>query len=267
LVDDCSRDQSWVVIEKIRQTNPQVKTIQLMRNYGQHNALMCGFNYVKGKYIITMDDDLQHPPEEIPKLIWKIKEGYDVVYGVYESKKHGLSRNIGSKIIQWLYSQILGIKGELTAFRIIRREIIKNIVAYNGNFAFVDGLFVWYTNNIGHISVVHEPRKIGKSNYSYRKLLLLSMNLLTNFSVLPLQIASVLGVLFSSLGFLMALVYFVLRFFLIVKVSGFATVIIATTVFAGVQLLILGLIGEYLGRIQLNINSKPQFCIREKNVN
>lgn len=263
-IDDGSNDNSWKKIIELKSKFSHIKAFRLARNFGQHNALMCGFGFANGQYVITLDDDLQHMPEDIPKLIEKIEEGYDLVYGVYKSKKHSFWRNFGSKFIKWAYNKALSIRGEITSFRIIRLSIIKKITKYDKNFTFIDGFIAWHTTNIGYVEVDHKTRKVGRTGYSLRKIIVLSMNLITNFSIFPLQIASFLGIIFSTLGFIMALTYFLLRIFSKITLSGFATIIIVLTIFSGVQLFILGLMGEYLGRIQLNINSKPQYNIREE---
>lgn len=265
-IDDDSIDSSWKKLNELRARDGKIKLIQLMRNFGQHNAIMCGFHHARGKFIITMDDDLQNPPEEIPNLISKIKEGYDLVYGEYISKKHGLFRNAGSNFVQFIYKKVFNVRGNLTSFRIITVELVGQITKYNFNYVFIDGLLAWNTKNIGYALVVHQKRTLGKSGYSLRKLFTLSFNMITNFSIVPLQLASVTGILFACLGFIMAVVYFIKKICLGIPVAGFATIIIAITIFSGIQLIILGLMGEYLGRILLSINSKPQFLIREKHV-
>lgn len=265
-VDDDSVDNSWQILGQLRAKDVRIKLIRLMRNFGQHNAIMCGFQHARGKFVITMDDDLQNPPEEIPKLISKIKEGHDLVYGEYISKKHGWFRNAGSNFVQLIYRKVFNVKGNLTAFRIITAELACQIIKYNFNYVFIDGLLAWNTKNIGYVLVLHHKRTLGKSGYSLRKLLDLSFNMITNFSIVPLRLASFTGLLFACLGFIMAIVYFIKKICLGIPVAGFATIIIAITIFSGIQLIILGLMGEYLGRILLNINIKPQFLIREKHV-
>jgi glycosyltransferase involved in cell wall biosynthesis len=262
-VDDGSYDKSWQKLKELCKQDAKVKVIQLMRNFGQHNALMCGFHFVEGEYVITMDDDLQSPPEEIPKLINKIKEGYDLAYGEYESKKHNLFRNFGSSLVQYVYKRIFNVKGGFTAFRIVEKKLIRSILTYKKNYVFIDGLLAWNSKNIGHVSVQHNEREYGKSSYGLKKLLTLSLNLVTNFSIVPLQIASLLGLFFALFGFGTACYFFLKKLFFGIPVEGYTSLIIAVTIFAGIQLMTLGLIGEYLGRVHLNINNKPQYEIRE----
>lgn len=267
-VDDASTDNSWKELEKLYyENNKKVKIIQLMRNFGQHNALICGFHFAKGDYIITLDDDLQNPPEEIPKLIDKIKQGYDLVYGEYISKKHKWFRNIGSSFIQIVYKKLFNLPHKLTSFRIIKKEIINSILNYNKNYTFIDGLIAWQTKNIGVCNVVHDNRLQGKSGYSIKKLLTLAFNLITNFSIFPLQIVSILGFLFAILAFIMTIVFFFKKIFFDIPITGYTSLIISITLFSGIQLITLGLIGEYIGRIHLNINQKPQYNIRQIKTN
>ena len=263
MIEDCGGDNSWETLKSLRENNPMMRVIRLTKNFGQHNAIMCGFNNCRGKYIITIDDDLQNPPEEIPKLIAKVKEGHDVVYGVYISKKHSFFRNFGSNFIQMVYKKTFGVSNNLTSYRIIRREIIDCIIKYDKNFTFLDGLIAWYTRRIATVEVAHAPRQEGSSGYSLRKLLSLSMNLFTNFTVMPLRISAVAGVLFSIIGLAIG-VYMLLKYLVLgIPVMGYTSLILSITVFSGIQLFMIGIIGEYVGKILININDKPQFAIRE----
>ncbi len=262
-IDDGSDDGSWNLLEKFCRKDKHVKAVQLTQNFGQHNAIMCGFREARGKYVITLDDDLQNPPEEIPKLIKKINEGYDLVYGEYSYKQHSYFRNLGSMVIQMLYKFIFKVSGNLTSFRIIRREIISNILDYQRNYTFIDGLLAWQTKNIGYVLVKHDKRRGGASGYTFKKLIQLSLNMLTNFSIFPLQLASIIGFILSFLGIGIG-VYFILKKILFgIPVTGFASIIASITVFSGAQLITIGLIGEYIGRIHLNLNNKPQYRIRK----
>jgi undecaprenyl-phosphate 4-deoxy-4-formamido-L-arabinose transferase len=263
-IDDGSKDNSWQKLKYLRSKDSRIKIIQLMDNFGQHNALMCGFRFVSGDYIITLDDDLQNPPEEIPKLINKINEGYDVVYGIYISKKHSGYRNLGSSFIQFVYKKTFNVHNNLTAFRIIRRQLINNIIKYEKSYVFIDGLLAWNTKNIAFISTVHHERSVGRSSYGMKKLFTLSLNMITNFSIVPLQVSSIIGALFSMLGFFMAGYFLLKKIIYGIPVEGYTSLIIVITIFAGIQLITLGMIGEYIGRIHLNINNKPQYEIREQ---
>jgi undecaprenyl-phosphate 4-deoxy-4-formamido-L-arabinose transferase len=264
-VDDSSPDNSWTVLELLHRRHPdRVRAVQLMRNFGQHNALMAGFSRARGAWIVTMDDDLQHPPEEVPKLLEAARAGrHDVVYGVYETKKHAGYRNLGSTVVNAVYRLAMRVDNSFTSFRAIRREVVAAALQYDLNFTFIDGLLAWNTTRIGTVTVDHRPRREGRSGYSMRKLIVLSLNMLTNFSLLPLQFASVLGLAASAIGILAGCYYVVQKLLGNVEVLGFASLIAAVFFFGGVQLLALGIIGEYLGRIHLNINRKPQYTVRQ----
>jgi polyisoprenyl-phosphate glycosyltransferase len=264
-VEDGSPDDSWGVLESLRQRQPErIVAIQLMRNYGQHNALMCGFRHARGDFVVTMDDDLQNPPEEIPKLIEAIKRGdYDLVYGSYGGKKHSAWRNLSSGVVNAFYRRVFRSSVTVTSFRIIRRPLLESIFAYNLNFTFIDGLLAWNTQRIGQAEVEHRSRAEGRSGYSLTKLTMLALNLFTNFSLLPLQMVSLVGLLTALLGLLVAVYYLVLYLMSAILVPGYASTIIAILVLGGVQLLSLGIMGEYLGRLHLNVNRKPQYVERQ----
>ena len=265
LVNDGSPDDTWSVVQQLQQQHSeQVIAINLMRNFGQHNALMCGFRQARGEYIVTMDDDLQNPPEEIPKLWQHIRQTkMDLVYGQYDGKEHASWRNLGSLIVNAFYRLVFDTSRTVTAFRIIRRPLVQSILSYDLNFTYIDGLLAWNTQRVGEVLVKHQPRATGRSGYSLGKLLSLSLNLFTNFSLLPLQLVSAIGFLVACGGILGALFYLVRYLAADITVPGFASLIIAILVLGGLQLLSLGMIGEYLGRLHLNVNRKPQYTVRE----
>jgi polyisoprenyl-phosphate glycosyltransferase len=265
LVDDGSPDDSWKTIHCLQRENPgRVVAVQLMRNYGQHNAIMCGFRHARGRFVVTMDDDLQNPPEEIPRLVSAARDGdFDLVYGIPETKEHAAWRNLGSSLIQGFYRRVFRLSNSISSFRLIRRELLDSILSYNLNFTFIDGLLAWNTRRIGQIAVSHRARHIGRSGYSLPRLVVLALNLFTNFSLMPLQLVSALGSLAATAGFLGALVYLVLYLFKDITVPGYASIIISILVMGGAQLLALGILGEYLGRLHLNVNRKPQYTVRQ----
>lgn len=265
LVDDGSTDESWDVLSELWTRYPShVMAIQLMRNYGQHNALMCGFRQARGQYIVTMDDDLQNPPEEIPKLLSAIRRsGVDLVYGVYTQKKHAAWRNVGSALVRRFYKMVLKVSIEPTSFRIIKSKLLKSILSYNKNFTYVDGLLTWNTQRIEATLVEHHARLNGRSGYSISRLVVLSLNLFTNFSLLPLQLVSVWGMFVAVAGLLFGGYFLVQSLLSNIAVSGYASIIVAIMVLGGTQLLALGMIGEYLGRVHLNVNRKPQYVERQ----
>jgi polyisoprenyl-phosphate glycosyltransferase len=264
-VEDGSPDESWRVLSELQAEHPEsIVAVQLMRNFGQHNALMCGFRHARGRFVVTLDDDLQNPPAEIPRLLQAAREGnYDVVYGQYVDKKHTMWRNFGSWVVNGFYRLALGSHVAFTSFRVIRSEAIAAILSYDLNFTFVDGLLAWNTNRIGGVAVEHAPRREGRSGYSLWRLVTLALNLFTNFSLLPLQLVSVLGLCVAlggaSIGF-----YYLISFLLgHIEVPGYASTIVAVLMLGGCQLLALGIMGEYLGRLHLNVNRKPQYSERQ----
>ncbi len=263
-VDDGSRDGSWTLLKNLQTEHPDsIVAIQLMRNFGQHNALMAGFHHVRGQVIITIDDDLQHPPEEIPALLATLRENdLDLVYGTYDRKKHALWRNFGSTLAASFFRSVFRVSVTPTAFRAVRRELVECILSYNRNFTIIDGLLAWSTQRIGATRVSHHPRAEGRSGYSISKLLMQSVNVLTNFSLAPLQFVSITGIATSFAGLSLAAYYLFLYFSSSVGVPGYASLIVTLLVSSGLQLLSLGMIGEYVGRVLLNINQKPQFVER-----
>ncbi len=264
-VDDGSPDESWSVLQMLQESHPeQIVCIRLMRNFGQHNALMCGFRHTRGRYIVTMDDDLQNPPEEIPRLFDAMGSStHDLIYGAYEAKQHAQLRNLSSWLVNSFFRTVFGLSVTVTSFRIIRRALLDTILDYSPNFAYIDGLFAWNTRRIGSTMVHHHARPTGRSGYSVAKLLKLAFNLFTNFSLLPLQVVSGIGFLFAFGGLTLGTIYLLLYFMGRVAVAGYASLIIAVLVLGGVQLLSLGMIGEYVGRMHLNVSRMPQYTIRE----
>jgi len=264
-VEDGSPDESWQVLSKLQADYPdRLVAIQLMRNFGQHNALMCGFRHARGALIITMDDDLQNPPEEIPKLLAAIRAGgFDLVYGTYGAKKHSGWRNAGSTLVNAFYRLTFRTDVTITSFRILRRELLECIFSYNLNFTFIDGLLAWNTQRIGDVPVEHHPRAASRSGYNLFKLMSLAFNLFTNFSLVPLQLISICGLASAVGGLLVAAFYLVLSLSHRILWPGYASTIIAILVLGGIQLLALGVMGEYLGRLHINVNRKPQYVERQ----
>ena len=265
LVDDGSSDDSWAAIEAARAGyGDRVVAAQLMRNYGQHNALMCGLKLARGRYVVTMDDDLQNPPEELQKLLSHIEQhDLDLVYGTTGERKHAGWRNLGAAVVWRFYRTVFRSSITPTPFRVMRYHLVRSVLFYDLNFTYLDGLLAWCTTRIGAVPVEHHDRAQGRSGYTLRKLLLLALNLYTNFSLLPLQIVSAIGFFTSLAGFAVGLFYVAQYFAMNIAVPGFASTIVAILVLGGVQLLALGVIGEYLGRLHLNVNRKPQYVVRQ----
>lgn len=265
LVEDGSPDHSWEVLTELgTRYGERVVAVQLMRNYGQHNALMCGFRLAQGGIIVTMDDDLQHPPEAIPTLIARLEAAeLDLVYGTSATKEHATWRNAGSWLVTTFYRLVFQSPVRPSAFRAIRRALVRTTLSYDLNFAYVDGLLAWNSQRIGEVSVMHHPRELGQSGYSFRKLFVLALNLFTNFSLLPLQVVSVCGLMAAGGGFLLGTYYLLQSVRSNIDVPGYASIIVAILILGGIQLLSLGIMGEYLGRLHLNVNRKPQYHVRQ----
>jgi undecaprenyl-phosphate 4-deoxy-4-formamido-L-arabinose transferase len=264
-VEDGSPDDSWHVLRQIQAKHAdRILAIQLMRNFGQHNALMCGFRHCRGRYVVTMDDDLQNPPEEIPKLLSAIEAGdFDLVYGRYGDKRHDHWRNIGSWLVSLFFRATFKTSISVTSFRVIRRQLLESIFPYDLNYSFVDGLLAWNTQRIGAVDVEHRARDSGRSGYNLFRLMTLAFNLFTNFSLMPLHLVSTCGLLAAAGGFLLALVYLARYLLSSITVPGYASIIISILVMGGIQLISLGIMGEYLGRLHLNVNRKPQYTVRQ----
>ncbi|HEY1601712.1 MAG TPA: glycosyltransferase family 2 protein [Pirellulales bacterium] len=265
-VEDGSPDGSWRVLAALQKQNPEhIVAVQLMRNYGQHNALMCGFRHARGALIVTMDDDLQHPPEEIPKLLDTISaDDLDLVYGCYDKKKHPPLKNIGSAVVNAFFRRVFRLPVTVTSFRVFRRELLDAILPYTRPFTFIDGLLAWNTRRVGKVTVEHHPRNEGRSGDSLGKMVTLALNLFTNFSLLPLQVVSLLGCMAAFCGMTTGVYYLYLHFTGSITTPGYASIIVSVLTLGGLQLLGLGVMGEYLGRLHLNVNGKPQY--HERNV-
>lgn len=264
LVNDGSRDATWEAICRLAAEYPWVRGINLMRNYGQHNALLCGIRAAKCEVIVTMDDDLQHPPEEIHKLLDKLDEGYDVVYGTPEREQHGLWRDLASQVTKLALQSSMGVETarHVSAFRAFRTQLRDAFASYQSPFVSIDVLLTWGSTRFSSVPVRHDPRLSGVSNYTFRKLLAHALNMMTGFSVLPLQIASMVGFAFTILGLLM-LVYVIVRF--VVQggsVPGFPFLASAISIFSGAQLFALGIIGEYLARMHFRMMERPTYSVR-----
>ncbi len=266
MVEDCGGDRSWDIIVELSVKDHRVKGVQLSRNFGQHNALLCGIRMAQGEIIVTMDDDLQHPPEEIPKLLNKLQEGWDVVYGTPEKERHGFWRNLASRVIKLGLQASLGVEiaSKVSAFRVFRTRGRNAFANYEGPFVSIDVLLGWGTKRFAAVPVRHEQREIGSSNYTFRKLVTHALNMMTGFSTLPLKLASAIGFTFSLFGFV--LLGYIVGSYLIrgTVVPGFAFLGSIITIFSGVQLLTIGIIGEYLGRLYFRSMNRPPYIIRDQ---
>lgn len=264
-VCDRSPDNSWRVIQSLASTHPLIRGILLRMNAGQHNALMAGFAAARGKIIVTMDDDLQHSPADIPKLLLEIQRGSDVAYARFKNRNHALWKVAGSRLNNLVAGYLMEKPSDLylSPFRALTAAIRDDILRYRGPYVYVDGLILSVTRNISSIDVDHHERYAGDSRYGLRKSLSLWLKMATSFSIVPLRLTSLLGLLFAGLGFLLAFLLIIQKFTLNIMPVGWSSLIVTVLIIGGVQLLALGMLGEYLGRVLLTINSRPQYVIAE----
>lgn len=264
LVNDGSGDRSWDVIAREAATRPFVRGINLMRNYGQHNALLAGVRQARFDVTVTMDDDLQHPPSEIAALLDKLAEGHDVVYGAPRAMQHDLLRAIASRITKLALGRVMGAgtANNASAFRAFRTDLRGAFATYQNPFVSLDVLLTWGTSKFTSVSVRHEPRQYGQSNYTVRKLMTHATNMITGFSALPLQIATLVGFSFTLFG-MASLAYVVFRYFAEGgSVPGFPFLASLISIFSGAQMFALGVIGEYLGRMHGRLLDRPSYAVR-----
>ncbi len=266
LVNDGSRDNTAAACEKLMmQYACPIKLVKLARNFGEHNAVMAGLRHARGAHVVTMDDDLQNPTSEVLKLLSHARAtGCEVVYSYYEKKQHQGWRNLGS----WLTNSVADLlldkpKGlYLSSFRCMSAFVATEICRYEGPFAYVDGLILQVTQNIGRVLVTHAPRESGQSGYTIGRLLKLWLNMFVNFSVMPLHLATLLGFALAAAGFLFTIAVVAERYWYKTPL-GWGSLMAAILVFSGTQLLVLGMAGEYIGRIYLTVNKRPQSVTRE----
>jgi len=267
LVNDGSRDDTETICRELADRHPETVTfVHLARNFGEHNAVLAGLNHSTGSFVAVLDDDGQNPPEEVRRMFDEIKaRGYDVVYGRYRVKRHGWFRNLGSRFNDRIANIMLKKPPELylSSFKVMNRFVVDEVTGYKGAFPYIDGLILRTTRNLGQIDVEHRDRDDAVSNYTLRKLFLLWLNMFLNFSITPLRVAALVGT-FSALASLFLLVAIVIdKLYVNPDVAvGVPTVLVTIVFFAGVQLVILGTIGEYLGRLFLDHSGSPQFVVR-----
>jgi len=262
LVNDGSRDGSWEQIIALSHTYERLRGINLMRNYGQHNALLCGVRAARSEIIVTMDDDLQHPPEEIPHLLDKLAEGYDVVYGTPHALPHAAWRNLLSKFTKWAIARAMGIHGirDINAFRAFRTDLRKSFDSYQSPNVLLDVLLSWGTTRFVAIKVKQVPRQAGNSNYTVAKLFNQAILVLTGYSTAPLRLASMIGFIVMFFSVLL-FVYVVVQSLLVGTLPGFPFLASIIALFSGVQLFALGIIGEYLARVFNRSMDRPTYVV------
>lgn len=264
LVNDGSSDSSWGVVEELCRAHGWVRGIDLMRNYGQHNALLAGIRAARHSVCVTLDDDLQNPPEEIPRLLALLEGRVDVVYGVPEKQQHGLFRDLASSITKLTLKHAMGaqIAQNISAFRAFRTQVREAFLEHRSPTVNIDVLLTWGTTRFAMLAVRHDARKVGTTNYTFRKLLAHAFNMMTGFSTLPLQLASFVGFAFTLFG--VGVLLFVLIRYLAAgdSVPGFPFLASIIALFSGAQLLSLGIIGEYLARMHFRTLEKPAYVVR-----
>ena len=265
LVVDGSPDNSLAVCRELAaRARVPITVIDHARNFGEHNAVMTGLRHTRGAHVINMDDDLQNPPEEVARLLaFAQQSGRDVIYTYYDEKHHARWRNLGSEFTNWVAGFVLDKPKDfyLSSFRCMNAFVVREITRYEGPFPYVDGLILQVTQNIDRMLVRHLPRAVGRSNYTIRRLLRLWMSMFVNFSVMPLRISTLTGFALSVLGGLGGLAAIIEALFFSPP-AGWASLFVAVLLLSGVQLMILGIVGEYLGRLYLTANRKPQAVVR-----
>jgi glycosyltransferase involved in cell wall biosynthesis len=266
LVNDGSRDASWDIIRRLAGGHRHVRGLRLMRNFGQHNALLVGIRAARHATIVTLDDDLQNPPEEIGKLLAKLAEGYDVVYGKPVARQDGVYRRLGSSLLRWVLTSALGRNAALhaSAFRAFRAELRSAFRHYRTSFVSIDALLAWGSGATTSVTVEHHPRLVGRSNYRFARLLVMALDVMTSFSTGPLRLASWMGFGLTAFGVLL-LVWVLGRYALLgYSVPGFPFLASVISIFSGAQLFSLGIVGEYLARIHFRSMGRPYAVVRER---
>ncbi len=266
LVNDCSPDNTFEVIRALCEKHGNITGISLARNFGQHAALMAGLRRSDGDIVVCLDDDGQTPADEVGKLLAGIESGRDVVYASYESKHHSAFRNFGTWMNDIMTRMMLGKPKELhlTSYFAAKRFVVDSMLQYENSYPYIIGLVLRATRNISNVPVTHRSREVGTSGYTMKKLLGLWFNGFTAFSILPLRIATITGVIFAGAGFIYG-IYTIIKKFVNPQVPlGFSSLMAAVVFIGGMLMIMLGLIGEYIGRIYISINNSPQYVVKEE---
>jgi glycosyltransferase involved in cell wall biosynthesis len=265
LVDDGSRDGSWQLIKELHGQDKRVKGISFSRNFGHHIAITAGLDLAEGKTVVLMDGDLQDPPEEIPKLWDRMREGYDLVYGIRKEKKDSLAKRLTSWLFWWFINRLAGIEipRNQTLLRMFDRKVLEALKSMRERARFVHGMIAWTGFRVCLQEVEHAPRTKGVSKYNVVKLFRLAFNAVTSFSTVPLRLATYLGILSSGIGLFYAFYFLYKKIFYGIPVLGYASIIVAVLFVGGIQLLILGIIGEYLGRVYQEVQKRPLYIVKD----
>lgn len=262
MVEDCGGDRSWAIINELAQADSRLKGIQFSRNFGQHAATICGFAQSRGRWVVTLDDDLEQSPEDIPLLLAKAQQGYALVYGVYPERAHVAWRNATSAVARYLFKKAIPqLNDAYTSFRVIDGDLAREVCRFESPFSFVDGYLSWLTGNCASVEVAHSARAHGTSNYTLRKLLAHTINIFVTFSDLPLRLASWIGLGSFLVGMLWLCYILLLKLVGGITASGFASLMAGIVLFGGIQLFVLGIFGEYLSRINFKTSKKPLYLV------
>ncbi|WP_027080903.1 glycosyltransferase family 2 protein [Luteimonas mephitis] len=266
LVNDASPDNSWNVIADIARRDPRVIAINLLRNSGQHAANLCGFRASRGRWLVTMDDDLQNPPEEIARLVEKAEAGHDLVIGRFRQKQHAGYRKLGSRVIRELNRRIFGQPRDLTLsnFRLIRRDVVDRINAYRGPYPYIPGLCLLYAARAANADVEHHSRKVGSSNYNWRKIAFLVSAILFNYSSFPLRVVAAVGMGVATIAFALGIFYLVDGMFSKSQVPGWTTLVVLLAFLNGVLMVMVAILGEYVVRILNQISVADPYMVAER---
>ena len=265
LVNDGSTDRSWEIIRQKSKDHPEVVAINLLHNYGQHVANLCGFRHADGDYVITMDDDLQNPPKEIAKLIAKAAEGHDLVIGQFKEKQHSLIRRLGSRVVSLINRKVFHTPKRLamTNFRIINKDVVQRVCRHRASYLYIPGLVILYSSNRANVVVDHQQRQIGSSNYNIWRIAKLVTEILFNYSSYPLRLVGGIGMIAAIVSFGLGAYYLGIAIFSGTSVPGWATVVVLFSFIGGIILLMLGMIGEYLIRLINQTSRAENFSIKE----
>jgi glycosyltransferase involved in cell wall biosynthesis len=264
LVEDCSLDDSWSIVESLASNDERIRGISLGRNFGQHNALLCGIRSASHEIIVTMDDDLQHPVSQIQILMDELAKGFDVVYGVPRAERHGILRNLATRMTKLALQGTIGSRAarDVSAFRVFYTYLRDGFSQFESPSVSIDVLLTWSTSRFSSVKVEHQPRSAGRSNYTLRKLVSHAFNLVTGFSALPLKLASIVGFVITVFG-VAILTYVLAQYFVSGRsVPGFAFLASIITIFSGTQMFVMGIFGEYLARIHFRTLNRPPYVIR-----
>lgn len=264
-VNDGSSDGSWDVLRACVRKHPQVVAIDLLRNYGQHTAVLCGFEHARGRRIVTLDDDLQNPPDEIAHLIAAAQRGHDVVFGAYRQKRHGRVRRVGSRVVDAINTRVFRKPADLTLtnFRLLDRDVVRRILAHRTQHPYVNGLAVLYARSAANAPVEHRPRRVGVSNYGPLQILELVTRILFNYSSYPLRLVSGVGLAASVASFVLAGYFLIRALAAETTVPGWASVVVMLSFFNGLSLLVLGMLGEYTIRILQQVSQQTPYHVAE----